>query len=456
MITDTEQKDLVNSKPTVATDLTNKQPPTFRSLPTPPRILEPLISYFMSRNSFLRSVVWCLGMLRVVHAFVSPSTSSNGATRIRRVRPSSYTTRSVQRQNLLRLFSTDEKKRIVFLGTPDVAASSLQSIYEASTQPQSNFEISAVVTQPPKRRKRKGKVEPSPVGKVAESLGLAVLCPEKANEKAFLDHLSDEVRPDLCITAAYGQYLPKRFLATPVQGTVNIHPSLLPRWRGASPVQRSLEAGDNPLGVTVLYTVSKMDAGPIIAQEEKEFDENETSVTVLPSLFEIGTNLLLEKMPDILDGRITMDTATVQDEDQAISAPMINAAEAEFKVWQESARACHNRLRGFAMWPGAFMYFRIGDRPDVMKVKITEARAVPGTAEPTHEVKLGPTKKSGLYVVCCDGSILELMRVQPATRKAFPARDFQNGYPTETIYWVHTPEDQLANPEKYNSKAVVS
>ena len=408
-------------------------------------------------------------MLQYVHSFVSihspgaaavASALSTSSPKYRAQRLLLHNTRnyigySHRRQGFLRLYSTNEgdKKRIVFLGTPEVAASSLQSIYDASTLPEANFEVAAVVTQPPKRRKRKGKLEPSPVGKVAEDLGLSVLCPEKANEKGFLDHLADEVRPDLCITAAYGQYLPKRFLATPVCGTVNIHPSLLPRWRGASPVQRSLEAGDNPVGVTVLYTVSKMDAGPIIAQEEKEIGENETADKVLPMLFEIGTNLLLDKLPEILDGSITMETATPQDEDQAVAAPLIHSSEAEFKVWEQSARTCHNRLRGFAMWPGAFMYFQVGDREEIMKVKVTETRVVDGVAEPTDEVKLGPTKKSGLYVVCHDGSILELLRVQPATRKAFPARDFQNGYPGETIRWVRTPEDQAANPEKYNSKA---
>lgn len=443
----------------------------------------------MTLHSFLVCIflLW-LGMLQVAHSFVSRS--SVGLQRILDVaarhqshRIESYQLKSAQRQVFLRLYSTSDggKKRIVFLGTPDVAASSLQAIYDASTLPDADFEVSTVVTQPPKRRKRKGKLEPSPVGKVAEDLGIAVLCPEKANEKAFLDHLAHEVKPHLCVTAAYGQYLPKRFLATPVCGTVNIHPSLLPRWRGASPVQRSLEAGDNPVGVTVLYTVSAMDAGPIIAQEEKEIDENMTAIEALPMLFEIGTNLLLDKLPELLDGTISMETATLQDQRQAVAAPLIHSSEAEFKVWEESARTCHNRLRGFAMWPGAFMYFRVGDREEIMKVKVTETRVVPGTAEPTDEVKLGPNKKSGLYVVCYDGSILELLRVQPATRKAFPARDFQNGYPGETIrvsiayldvhmpcrllpthsnshvlfdmQWVPTPEDQAENPAKYDSKA---
>jgi len=353
-----------------------------------------------------------------------------------------------------RLFSASStlddaaKKRLVFLGTPEVAATTLTTIHEASLQPESNFQVVAVVTQPAKRRKRKGKVEPSPVERAAQDLGLACLTPESAKDPSFLEELETDVRPDLCITAAYGQYLPKRFLVTPSLGTVNIHPSLLPRWRGASPVQRSLEAGDQPLGVTVLYTVSKMDAGPIIAQQAEEFDENETATTVLPKLFAIGTQLLLDALPDILAGRITMETAQEQDEHQATQARMIESSEAEFRVWEESARTCHNRLRGFSMWPQAFMYFQVGDDDDgndndvrePIKVKILETRVVADRIEePTNVVRLGPTKQSGLYVVCGDGSVLELVTVQPVTRKAFPARDFQNGYPGETIRWVHPP-----------------
>jgi methionyl-tRNA formyltransferase len=136
---------------------------------------------------------------------------------------------------------------------------------------------------------------------------------------------------------------------------------------------------------------------------------------------------------------------------------MIDTSEGEFKVWQESAVSCHNRLRGFSMWPQAFMYLQVGER-EAMKVKVTETRVVArddttADLEATDVVQLGPTKQSGLYVVCFDGSILELVEVQPATRKAFRARDFQNGYPGETIRWVRTPEDQAADPEKYNSRA---
>jgi len=335
--------------------------------------------------------------------------------------------------------SSSERKRVIFLGTPEVAADSLKTIHAASLQPDSIFEVTAVVTQPAKRRKRNKKPEPSPVGKLAEELDIPlILTPEKANDSAFLDELTLQ-KPDVCITAAYGQYLPKRFLATPLCGTVNIHPSLLPRWRGASPVQRSLEAGDNPLGVTVLFTVSAMDAGPIIAQEEMVVDENDTATTVLPALFELGTQILLEKLPDVLNGKITMETAQPQDDDKAVAAAMIHSSEAELKVWQESAINCHNRVRGFSMWPQTYLWLQPGDR-DPIKVKVSQTRVVHDLKlEPTSVVALGPDKASGLYVVCHDGSVLELLQVQPATRKSFPARDFQNGYPGETIRWVKPP-----------------
>jgi methionyl-tRNA formyltransferase len=253
-----------------------------------------------------------------------------------------------------------------------------------------------------------------------------------------LDRLEQDVRPDLCITAAYGQYLPKRFLAIPPCGTVNIHPSLLPRWRGASPVQRSLQAGDNPLGVSILFTVSKMDAGPIIAQQEHTVSPNETAVTVLPALFDIGTDLLLKSLPGILSGNITAATAQPQDDSLAVAADMIDASEGELRVWEETALECHNRPRGFATWPGVHMHVRVGDRDEVIKLKLLETRVVPDAqVEPTDVIRLGPTRTSGLYIACHDGSVLEVLRVHPATRKAFAARDFQNGYPGETIRWVN-------------------
>lgn len=343
-----------------------------------------------------------------------------------------------------RRFSSNEtdgvtKKRVVFLGTPDVAADSLRAIYADSQMLGSQYEIVSVITQPPKRRKRKGNVIASPVGQVADELGIPVLSPEKARDADFLNDFEANVRPDLCITAAYGQYLPKRFLAAPTFGTVNIHPSLLPRWRGASPVQRSLEMGDNPVGVSVLFTVSKMDAGPIIAQSEKVIGRNDQATTVLPMLFDIGTKSLIEVLPDVLNGKITMETATPQDDALVVEASMIDASEAELKVWQESAQTCHNRVRGFSMWPGTFCYLQIEGDDEPMKCKIVETRVLDERENPTQVVQIGPTKHDGLRLVCGDGSVLEILQLQPVTRNVMDAKSFVNGLRGRTVTWVETP-----------------
>ena len=344
--------------------------------------------------------------------------------------------------------TASEKARVVFLGTPEVAAASLQTIYDATqSDPACPFEVVGVVTQPPKRRKRRGKEIPSPVGLIAEELDIPVLCPDKAKDKDFLDALENDMRPDLCITAAYGQYLTKRFLGMPQYGTLNIHPSLLPRWRGASPVQRSLQAGDQPIGVTVLFTVSKMDAGPIVAQEEYDVGANEQATTVLPHLFDVGTNLLLACMPDVISGEITMDNAQQQNEEEVVNAAMIDSSEGELKVWKEDATTCHNKARGFSMWPSTYMYFQIGDDSDgdddssePVRVKILQTNVVDEKAEPTQVCELGPNKGDGLMIVCHDGSVLEASQVQPATKKAMDAKSFMNGMRGQRLRWVEMPE----------------
>lgn len=230
---------------------------------------------------------------------------------------------------------------------------------------------------------------------------------------------------------------------------MNIHPSLLPRWRGASPVQRSLEAGDNPVGVTVLFTVSKMDAGPIIRQKEETIDDNDTATKVLPYLFEIGTELLIDALPALVEGKITMETATPQDEAAVVNADMIDSSEAEFRPWEESAMTLHNRLRGFSMWPGAFLYLQVGEM-EAIKYKILETRVIPEKADPTDEIVPGPTKKDGLRLVCYDGTILEINVLQPATKKPVDALSFVNGLQGRTVRWVKTPEfvDNESSTEK--------
>ena len=282
----------------------------------------------------------------------------------------------------------------------------------------------------------------SPVGLVAEELELPyILHPEKARDAEFLDELENTVKPDLCITAAYGQYLPKRFLNLPKFGTLNIHPSLLPRWRGASPVQRSLEAGDNPVGVSVLFTVPKMDAGPIVSQEILSIEKNEQATTLLPTLFDIGTQSLLDALPKVVNGEITIDNSLVQDESEVVEASMINAAEGQLHPDTMSATECHNRIRGFSMWPGTYIYIKIGEEDDdetkePVKMKIIESNVLDETVDPTNVIEIGPKKKDGLRLVHSDGSVLELLKVQPVTRNVMDAKSFVNGLQGQNVRWI--------------------
>ena len=140
-----------------------------------------------------------------------------------------------------------------------------------------------------------------------------------------------------------------------------------------------------------------------------------------------------------MSGKITMETATVQDESDVVQAAMIDSAEAECKPWEETAATIHNRLRGFSMWPGAFLYLEVGEGMEATKFKLLETRVLNEKTDPTDAVEPGPNKKDGLRLVCADGSVLEINRLQPATRKPMDALSFVNGLQGKTVRWVKAP-----------------
>ncbi|KDP22660.1 hypothetical protein JCGZ_02502 [Jatropha curcas] len=171
--------------------------------------------------------------------------------------------------------SSPKKKSLVFLGSPQVSTTVLDALFNASSAPNSIFEVGAIVTQPPTRKGRGKKLMPSPVAQHALDRGFPtdlIFTPERAGEDAFLYSLR-ALQPELCITAAYGNILPTKFLKIPLIGTVNIHPSLLPLYRGAAPVQRALQDGAKETGVSLAFTVRALDAGPVIACERLDVDD---------------------------------------------------------------------------------------------------------------------------------------------------------------------------------------
>ncbi|CAI5536047.1 unnamed protein product, partial [Closterium sp. Naga37s-1] len=330
-----------------------------------------------------------------------------------------------------------------------VAAGVLGRLLDAAQQPHSLFEVAAVVTQPPSSRGRgrsKGQLQPTAVGQLAADRGLPadrILSPATARDPAFLEALK-HLQPDVCITAAYGNFLPTSFLSIPLQGTVNIHPSLLPKFRGASPVQRALEQGVRETGVTVAYTVLQMDAGPIIAQERVAVADDIQAPALLNDLFHRGTHLLLQHLPTVLDGSAAA-TATPQDDSQATHAAKV-AAEEGILDFSLPALTLHNKIRAFAPWPGTRASFITKDpvTGDVDNVSLKLLRTKPRPAAPSssppgpavapEEVEEVRLEGQAMLVPCDDGSVLEVLEVQPESKRPMPAKAFWNGLRDRKLY----------------------
>ncbi|XP_042461771.1 methionyl-tRNA formyltransferase-like isoform X3 [Zingiber officinale] len=226
---------------------------------------------------------------------------------------------------------------------------------------------------------------------------------------------------------AYGNILPKKFLEIPPCGTVNIHPSLLPLYRGAAPVQRALQDGVTETGVSLAYTVRALDSGPIIASEKVPVDDIIKAPDLLTMLFKIGSGLLLRELPHILDG-IAKLKAQPQDHSKASSAPKLTNDESCLSFDQD-AKTIHNKVRAFADWPGTRAKFQVIDmngNANVVEIKITTTRISDAT-----DVDGGGNEiiysRSALLVPCAGDSWLEVLELQPPGKKVMSARDFWNG-----------------------------
>lgn len=345
--------------------------------------------------------------------------------------------------------SAGDKKKVVFMGTPDVAAQSLRILLEESKKDGSGFEISAVVSNPARPAGRKKHLQPSPVQALAEDEGLPIFTPsgllKKFDDSAEFLATMKEIAPDLAITAAYGQFLPNSFLSIPEFGTLNIHPSLLPRYRGASPVPRALEAGVDVTGVSVLFTVLQMDAGPIAAQEEYELNGNEKATDLLPTLFERGSRLLVDTLPAVWSGEKKQDGTGCIIQEEAAVTHAAKMSKEEGELWfTENAKYMHNKVRAFAGWPGTTAELILdprGKEEEKIKVKIITTRmlrAEGGAVLGVHEIKMNK-KGDAMVITCDDGSQLEVLEVQPPNKRAMDAKSFWNGLKGKRVERARVP-----------------
>ncbi|OFW07774.1 MAG: methionyl-tRNA formyltransferase [Acidobacteria bacterium RIFCSPLOWO2_02_FULL_67_36] len=299
--------------------------------------------------------------------------------------------------------------RIVYFGTPDFAVPALRTLLK------SRHEVVAVVSQPDRPKGRGHKVAATPTKTLAALFGARVLQPVRLKDETFLADIR-ALHADLGVVAAYGRILPDALLEIPRLGTLNIHASLLPKYRGAAPVHRAVIAGDTQTGVTIMRVVRELDAGPMLATSRRPIGADETSVEVERDLAEMGASLLLATIEDLVAGRAA---EVPQDDSQATLAPKIEKSEGVVD-WSQPARRIHNLVRGLQPWPLASVSIE-GARCLVHRTVLTEERtsATSGTI----------LRASGddLAIAAGDGRVLRVVSIQPEGRRAMTARAFLAG-----------------------------
>lgn len=298
---------------------------------------------------------------------------------------------------------------IIFMGTPDFAVPVLEKLLEK------NYHIQAVVTQPDRKVGRKHLLQPTPVKEVALKHDIPVLQPEKLSQSAEMQTIID-MQPDLIITAAFGQFLPQAILDVPKYGCLNVHGSLLPKYRGGAPIQHAIMNGETKTGITIMEMVKKMDAGAIVNQKAIPITKQDDAGTIFDALSVLGADLLVETIPDYVAGKITPQS---QDEEQATYSPNISREEEQIN-WQKTAEQIDYQVRGLRPWPIAYTLWQ-GKRLKVWQVTpLTEQTDLkPGTV-------VERTKKQ-LKIAAGNGTVLSLDCVQPAGKGKMDIVSFLNG-----------------------------
>jgi methionyl-tRNA formyltransferase len=299
--------------------------------------------------------------------------------------------------------------RLLFFGTPGFAVPSLTALLESSHQ------VAAVISQPDRPRGRGQKIQPEAVKRCAVEHHLPVIQPDRLTDGSLLADLRT-FRPDLAVVAAYGRLLPQALLEFPRLGFINVHASLLPRWRGAAPVHRAILAGDEQTGVTIMRIVLALDAGAMLAREATPIDPNETSETLEARLAIIGARLLTNTIDRLAAGQIE---ETPQDESLATYAPRLQRSDSLID-WARPAREIHNRIRGLHPWPLASA--RLNAQRLVLRRSVSTDLDSDGRG-PGTIVSVTP---EGLDVATSRGTI-RIIEVQPEGRRAMTVRDFLNG-----------------------------
>lgn len=299
--------------------------------------------------------------------------------------------------------------KIVFMGTPAFSVPILEALIAE------NYEIVAVVTQPDRPVGRKKIMTPTPIKVAALKHNLLVLQPQKISGSVEMEKII-ELQPDLLITAAFGQFLPQKLLNVPKKGAINVHASLLPKYRGGAPVHYAVIKGEKETGVSIMYMEKKMDAGAILSQRSLTITKNDDVGTLFDRLSVLGKELLIDTLPDLLDGKIE---AVVQDESKVTFSPNIKPEE-EMIDWTKEAKQVDYQVRGMRPWPGAYTIM------DGIRVKIwdTEPLEEKTDEKPGVIVKI---ERRALFVACGNHTVLKINEVQPSGRSRMTVMAYLTG-----------------------------
>ncbi len=301
--------------------------------------------------------------------------------------------------------------RIVFMGTPDIAATCLKKILS------DGFEVVGVYTQPDRPKGRGMKLVASPVKEVALAAGIPVFQPDSFREEETVEALR-ALKPDVCAVVAYGRILPQKVLDVPKLGCVNIHASVLPKYRGSAPYQWAVLDGLEETGVTAMYLCREMDAGDIIDVSKTPIGENETAGELLDRLAVLGADLLSKTLSRFeKEGKVP---ATPQNPDEVSYAPMLDKTMCPID-WNKSALQVHNHVRGLHPWPVATMTLQ------GKTFKVHDTRVVSGSGAPGQILGL---TKTGLVIACGEGAV-EITSLQAEGGKRMAAPDYFRGHPLE-------------------------
>src|SRR5882672_6641322 len=307
--------------------------------------------------------------------------------------------------------------RLIFMGTPEFAVPSLRKLIEAG------HEIIAVFTQPDRPVGRKQVVTPTPVKVFAAEHGLAIHQPVKIRTEEARRQFEPLFKDaDAGVVAAYGRILPDWMLNAPRHGCVNVHSSLLPKYRGAAPINWAVARGERETGVTIMLMDAGLDTGPVLLRRTTAIGDEETAAELTPRLAELGAASLIEALGKIERGEITPEP---QNDAGATLAPILKREDGEVN-WAMTATEIFNRLRGFTPFPGCYTFF------DGRRLEIVKARVEPGGEDPDKLDKFEPgvvcEAAGDRFVVACGGATrLRITEVQLEGKRPMPSRDFLNG-----------------------------